>query len=69
MIAAVSKVIDIPLITGGGFNDANSVVSAVEAGASIVVQGTYLEKSVQSDSGAELALIVKALKEAGAKRV
>ncbi len=69
MIAAVSKVIDIPLITGGGFNDANSVVSAVEAGASIVVQGTYLEKRVQSDSGAELTLIVKALKEAGAKRV
>lgn len=69
MIAAVSKVIDIPLITGGGFNDAKSVVSAVDAGASIVVQGTYLEKNVQRDNGAELALIVKALKEAGAKRV
>jgi len=69
MIAAVSKVIDIPLITGGGFNDAKSVVSAVEAGASIVVQGTYLEKHVQSDNGAELTLIVKALKEAGAKRI
>lgn len=69
MIAAVSKAIDIPLITGGGFNDAKSVVSAVDAGASIVVQGTYLEKHVQSDNGAELGLIVKALKEAGAKRI
>jgi phosphoglycerol geranylgeranyltransferase len=69
MIATVSQFIDIPLITGGGFNDAKSVVNAVEAGASIVVQGTYLEKHVQSDNGAELTKIVKALKEAGAKRV
>ena len=69
MISAVSQFIDIPVITGGGFNDAKSVVTAVEAGASIVVQGTYLEKHVQSDGGKELAKIVKALKEAGAKRV
>jgi heptaprenylglyceryl phosphate synthase len=69
MIATVSQLIDIPLITGGGFNDVKSVVNAVEAGASIVVQGTYLEKHVQSDNGAGLAKIVKALKEAGAKRV
>ena len=69
MIALVSKFIDIPVITGGGFNDAESVVRGVEAGASIVVQGTYLEKHVQQDKGEGLKLIVKALKEAGAKRV
>ena len=69
MIATVSKFIDIPLITGGGFNDEKSVVTAVESGASIVVQGTYLEKHVQKDGGAELAKIIKGLKEAGAKRV
>ena len=69
MIGTVSQYIDIPVITGGGFNDAESVVRAVEAGASIVVQGTYIEKEVQKDKGEGLAKIVKALKEAGAKRV
>ncbi|MBN2229585.1 MAG: geranylgeranylglyceryl/heptaprenylglyceryl phosphate synthase [Candidatus Thorarchaeota archaeon] len=69
MISAVSKFIDIPVITGGGFNDAESVVRAVDAGASIVVQGTYLEKNVKKDKGEGLAKIIKSLKEAGAKRV
>jgi phosphoglycerol geranylgeranyltransferase len=69
MIATVSKFIEIPVITGGGFNDAESVVRGVEAGASIVVQGTYLEKYIQKDKGEGLQKIVKALKEAGAKRV
>ncbi len=69
MIGTVSNYIDIPVITGGGFNDEKSVVAAIEAGASIVVQGTYLEKHVQGDQGAELARIIKGLKKAGAKRV
>jgi phosphoglycerol geranylgeranyltransferase len=69
MISTVSKFIDIPLITGGGFNDEKSVVTAVEAGASIVVQGTYLEKHVQKDGGEGLTKIIKGLKKAGAKRV
>jgi phosphoglycerol geranylgeranyltransferase len=69
IISAVSQFIDIPVITGGGFNDEKSVVGAVDAGASIVVQGTYLEKHVQKDDGQELAKIVKGLKKAGAKRV
>jgi phosphoglycerol geranylgeranyltransferase len=69
MISTVSKYIDIPLITGGGFNDEKSVVTAVKAGASIVVQGTYLEKHIQKDGGEGLSKIVKGLKKAGAKRV
>jgi phosphoglycerol geranylgeranyltransferase len=69
MISTVSKFIDIPLITGGGFNDEQSVVAAVDAGASIVVQGTYLEKQVMKDDGEGLAKIIKGLKKAGAKRV
>jgi phosphoglycerol geranylgeranyltransferase len=69
MISTVSQLIDIPLITGGGFNDAKSVRTAVESGASIVVQGTYLEKHLLSDDGKGLSEIVKVLKEAGAKRV
>ncbi len=69
MIKTVSQFIDIPVITGGGFNDMESVVTAVKAGASIVVQGTYIEKNVQKDKGEGLKKIVQGLKEAGAKRV
>ncbi len=68
-IAAVSQYCDTPIIVGGGFNDMESVVRGVEAGASIVVQGTYLEKHVQKDKGKGLKKIVKALKDAGAKRL
>ena len=69
MISTITKFIDIPLITGGGFNDEESVVTAIESGASIVVQGTYLEKQVQKDGGEGLAKIINGLKKAGAKRV
>jgi len=69
MISTVSKFIEIPIITGGGFNDKASVVNAVNAGASIVVQGTYIEKQVQHDKGKGLKEIIQGLKEAGAKRV
>ncbi|MGY5872417.1 MAG: geranylgeranylglyceryl/heptaprenylglyceryl phosphate synthase [Candidatus Thorarchaeota archaeon] len=69
MISIVSQFIEIPVITGGGFNDKESVVNAVNAGASIVVQGTYIEKHVQKDKGESLKKIIKGLKEAGAKRV
>ena len=44
-------------------------MNAVDAGASIVVQGTYIEKRVQQDKGEGLKKIIKGLKEAGAKRV
>jgi protein involved in sex pheromone biosynthesis len=50
-------------------SDKDSVVTAVNAGASIVVQGTYIEKQVEKDNGSELERIIKGLKEAGAKRV
>ncbi len=69
IISTVKQFVEIPIITGGGFNDRESVVRAVEAGASIVVQGTYVEEHAQSDNGRELKEIIRALKVAGAKRV
>ena len=69
MISLVSQFIDIPVITGGGFNDADSVTAAVNAGASIVVQGTYLEKNMGDKDIKGLADIVSALKKAGSKRL
>ena len=69
IIQTVSQHLKIPVITGGGFNDAASVARAVEAGASIVVQGTYIEKHILDDKGKGLKQTVKALKDAGANRV
>ncbi|MGD2072967.1 MAG: geranylgeranylglyceryl/heptaprenylglyceryl phosphate synthase [Candidatus Thorarchaeota archaeon] len=68
MIKTVAQFVDIPIITGGGFNDTNSVVGAIQAGASIVVQGTYLEKHIKKDNGDGLRKIIRALKKAGSER-
>lgn len=44
MIRCVSQSIDIPLIIGGGINTVEKAVSAVEAGADIIVVGNAIEK-------------------------
>ena len=69
MLSTISQFVDIPVITGGGFKTTDDVIRGVKAGASIVVQGTYLENHVQADKGAGLKKIIKALKIAGAERV
>ena len=69
MISMITQFADIPVITGGGFNTVEDVVRGIEAGASIVVQGTYVEKYAVEDKGAGLKKRVEGLKAAGAKRV
>ena len=44
MIGAVRKSIAIPLIVGGGINSAQKAISALEAGADLIVVGNALEK-------------------------
>ena len=44
MIAAVRKSITIPLIVGGGINSATKAITALEAGADMIVIGNALEK-------------------------
>ena len=44
IIKAVNKAIDIPIIVGGGINTPDIAKSAVDAGASMVVTGTIIEK-------------------------
>lgn len=46
MIAEVRKTVDLPLIVGGGIRSPEDAVRAAEAGASIVVTGTLLERSI-----------------------
>lgn len=44
MIAAVRKSVTIPLIVGGGINSSQKAISALEAGADMIVIGNALEK-------------------------
>lgn len=44
MIGSVRKSISIPLIVGGGINSARKAISALEAGADMIVIGNALEK-------------------------
>lgn len=44
MIASVRRMINIPLIIGGGINTAEKAVRALEAGADMIVVGNVLEK-------------------------
>ena len=47
IIKSVSKIINIPLIVGGGLRDPETVSAKVNSGASIIVTGTIAE----NDSG------------------
>jgi putative glycerol-1-phosphate prenyltransferase len=44
MIASVRKSVSIPLIVGGGINSARKAITALEAGADMIVVGNALEK-------------------------
>lgn len=64
MISAVSKTIDIQIIVGGGINTMSEAVSAAKAGASMIVQGTFVENTVLKDKGGTLNEIIRAIKQA-----
>jgi phosphoglycerol geranylgeranyltransferase len=61
MIKTVAHTIDIPLIVGGGLNSTEAVTDCVRAGANIVVQGTFVEKTVPLDNGKALSEIIQAI--------
>lgn len=64
MISAVSKTVDMPITVGGGINTISEAVSAVKAGASMIVQGTFVENTVLKDKGEMLGEIIRAIKKA-----
>lgn len=45
MIGAVRKAVSVPLIVGGGINTSQKAISAIEAGADVIVIGNALEKN------------------------
>jgi phosphoglycerol geranylgeranyltransferase len=47
MITSVRKVVNVPLIVGGGINTVQKAINALEAGADMIVIGNALEKNPQ----------------------
>ncbi len=68
VISGVSSIIDIPLIVGGGIETPEQATAAVRAGADMLVQGTFVEKTVLKDNGAKLAEIISAIKKESKNR-
>ncbi len=69
IIKAVTRFVKIPVIVGGGINDASSAAIAIKAGASMIVQSSFLEKISEEDSAVEkLRGIIDAMKEASSRR-
>ena len=60
-----SKILNIPLIVGGGVGNKEDAKTFVEAGADIVVMGTFLENNVLKDNGTSLKGIIEEIKSAG----
>lgn len=67
-VAVTSRVADVPLIVGGGINTPEVATELTKAGASIVVQGTFVERSILSDEGRKLKETIKLLKDVGTTR-
>ncbi len=64
MVKLLSDNVNIPLIVGGGINSEEDAKQIAKAGASAIVQGTYIEKECAKDNGAGLKRIIAAAKQA-----
>ena len=65
IIELCSKVLKVPILTGGGVQCKEDAREFVEAGADIIVMGTYIEDHILDDKGAALQEIINEIKEAG----
>jgi len=63
MVEMVKKVIDIPLIVGGGIRTCEQAREIVSAGADILVTGTVLERIKRAKARSRLAEIMKGINE------
>jgi phosphoglycerol geranylgeranyltransferase len=64
-ISLTSRVVSIPIIAGGGVKSKEDAREFVEAGADIIVMGTFIENNVLNDDGECLAPIINEIKAAG----
>ncbi len=64
-IKLCSSILSIPLIAGGGVQTKEDARKFVDAGADIIVMGSYIEQTVLKDNGASLKEIIDEIKDAG----
>jgi phosphoglycerol geranylgeranyltransferase len=64
-IEMCSNILNIPIIVGGGVSNKDDARCFVEAGADIVVMGTFLENNLLKDNGTSLKEIIEEIKNAG----
>ncbi len=65
IIHLCSNLLSIPIIVGGGVKTKEDARCFVEAGADVIVMGTYLENQVLKDNGNSLKTIIDEIKDAG----
>ncbi|MHA1778882.1 MAG: geranylgeranylglyceryl/heptaprenylglyceryl phosphate synthase [Candidatus Heimdallarchaeaceae archaeon] len=61
IISETKKILEIPLIVGGGISAADDAINLAKAGADIIVQGTFVEQCAFKDRGMKLKKIINAL--------
>ncbi|TFF63586.1 MAG: geranylgeranylglyceryl/heptaprenylglyceryl phosphate synthase [Promethearchaeota archaeon] len=64
-ISLCSQILSIPIIAGGGIETKEDARELVNAGADIVVMGTFIEKNILKDNGSTLTPIINEIKETG----
>jgi len=67
-VSYASEVLSIPIIAGGGINTKEDARLLVEAGADVIVMGTFIEKHVLKDEGESLKPIIREIKSAGSNK-
>jgi len=64
-IELCSKILNIPIIVGGGVDNKDDARNFIEAGADIIVMGTFLENHILKDNGTSLKVIIDEIKDVG----
>lgn len=64
-ISLCSRILSIPIIAGGGVDNKEDARAFIEAGANIIVMGTYIENNIMKDNGSSLKEIIDEIKDAG----
>ncbi len=67
-VSCASGVLSIPIIAGGGINTKEDARLLVEAGADVIVMGTFIEKHALKDEGESLRPIIREIKAAGSNK-